>query len=163
MVTILAKQDMVIENDQVIVTASVVAMVFGVTVRTINDWSKRGCPKLKKNTYNLRDVINWRYSTDSTPESLEAKKQKADIRFREARADMEELKRKTMIGEYVAVEDIEEDLVELFSKVRIRLTNIKHKVLQDLNSSYPEVAFEVSELIEQEIEKGLKQLARTKP
>lgn len=158
----MAKQELVIDNEQVIVTAQVVAMVFGVTVRTINEWSKKGCPKLKKNTYNLRDVIEWRYSVDSTPESLEAKKQKADIRYREARADMEELKRKTMIGEYVAVADIEADLAELFSKVRIRLTNLKHKVLQDLSSSYPEVAFEVADLIEQEMEKGLKQLARIK-
>lgn len=160
--TILTKQELVIENDQVIVTAQVVAMVFGVTTRTINDWSKRGCPKVKKNTYNLREVIKWKYSTESTPEGLEAKKQKADIRYREARADMEELKRKNMIGEYVAVADIEADLAEVFSKVRIRLSNLKHKVLQDLNSSYPEVAFEVSELIEQEMERGLKQLARTK-
>lgn len=158
----MAKQNVVIENDQVIVTAQVVAMVFGVTTRTINEWTKRGCPKVKKNSYNLREVLSWKYSTESTPEGLEAKKQKADIRYREARADMEELKRKTMIGEYVAVADIEQDLSELFSKIRVRMTNIKHKVLQDLNSSYPEVAFEVSELIEQEIEKGLKQLARTK-
>lgn len=158
----MAKQNVVIENDQVIVTAQVVAMVFGVTTRTINEWTKRGCPKVKKNSYNLREVLSWKYSTESTPEGLEAKKQKADIRYREARADMEELKRKTMIGEYVAVADIEKDLSELFSKIRVRMTNIKHKVLQDLNSSYPEVAFEVSELIEQEIEKGLKQLARTK-
>lgn len=158
----MAKQNVVIENDQVIVTAQVVAMVIGVTTRTINEWTKRGCPKVKKNSYNLREVLSWKYSTESTPEGLEAKKQKADIRYREARADMEELKRKTMIGEYVAVADIEQDLSELFSKIRVRMTNIKHKVLQDLNSSYPEVAFEVSELIEQEIEKGLKQLARTK-
>ena len=158
----MAKQNVVIENDQVIVTAQVVAMVFGVTTRTINEWTKRGCPKVKKNSYNLREVLSWKYSTEFTPEGLEAKKQKADIRYREARADMEELKRKTMIGEYVAVADIEQDLSELFSKIRVRMTNIKHKVLQDLNSSYPEVAFEVSELIEQEIEKGLKQLARTK-
>ena len=131
----MAKQNVVIENDQVIVTAQVVAMVFGVTTRTINEWTKRGCPKVKKNSYNLREVLSWKYSTESTPEGLEAKKQKADIRYREARADMEELKRKTMIGEYVAVADIEQDLSELFSKIRVRMTNINQKVLQQMNSS----------------------------
>lgn len=156
------KNEIVVENEQVIASAQVTAAVFGVTVRTINDWSKKGCPKVKKGWYNLREVMDWRFSTENSPEGLEAKKQKADIRYREARADMEELKRKNMVGEYVAIDDIRQDVQELFSIVKTGLFNIKQKVLQDLHATYPECAYDVADLVEREIEKGLKAIARAK-
>ena len=52
------KNEIVVENEQVIASAQVTAAVFGVTVRTINDWSKKGCPKVKKGWYNLREVMD---------------------------------------------------------------------------------------------------------
>lgn len=155
-------KEMEIVNDQVIVSAQVASKVFGITVRTLNDWTKKGCPKVEKGVYNLREVMEWRHSANNSPESLEAKKQKADIRYREARADMEEMKRKTMVGELVAVEDIEHELVEVFSRIKMGLLNIKQKVLQELHSSYPECAFEVSSIVEREVEKGLHTLGKTR-
>lgn len=156
------KTEITVENDQVIASAQVTAAIFGVTVRTINDWAKKGCPKVKKGSYNLREVIAWKYSAESSPEGLEAKKQKADIRYREARADMEELKRQSMVGEYVSIADIEKDVQEVFAIVKTNLLSIKQKVLQDLHATYPECAHEVSDIVEREIEKGLKAIARKK-
>ena len=151
-----------IKDDQVIVKAKVCAMIFGVTVWTINDWARKGCPKVAKDTYNLRDVIEWRYAAENKPESLEAQKLKADVRYRESRADMEEMKRKVMIGEYVAVEDIKAELSDVFSQVQQTMLNIKAKVLQRLYTTYPDCAFDVANLVEDEVERGLKTLANGK-
>ena len=42
------------------------------------------------------------------------------------------------------------------------LKNIKQKVLQDLHATYPECAYDVADLVEREVEKGLKAIARAK-
>ena len=156
------KDPVEIKENQVIVKAQVCAMIFGVTVRTINDWARKGCPKVAKDTYNLRDVIEWRYAAENKPESLEAQKLKADVRYRESRADMEEMKRKVMIGKYVAVEDIKAELSDVFSQVQQTMLNIKAKVLQQLYTTYPDCAFDVANLVSDEVERGLKTLASGK-
>ena len=156
------KEPVQIKDDQVIVSAKACAMAFGVTARTVNDWVRKGCPKLEKDTYNLRDVINWRYSAENKPESLEAQKLKADVRYRESRADMEEMKRKVMVGEYVAVDEIKTELTDAFGQVQQTMRNIKAKVLQQLYTTYPDCAFDVANVVENEVERGLKTLASGK-
>lgn len=149
-----------LDGDSVLVPAQVCAAVFGVTTRTLSKWTAKGCPKTEFNTYDLKAVIAWKYSNDSTPESLVSKQQKADIRFREARASIEETKHKALIGEYVAVEDVKNEVTEMLTQVRIGLLSIKQKTVQSLYATYPEYAHEVANLVEREIERGLKALAK---
>ncbi len=157
----MAEEKVQIESDgRLIVPATVCAAALGVTVRTLSKWTVKGCPREARNRYDLCAVIKWKYSTDNTPTSLEAMKQKADIRYREARADNEEIKHRALVGEYVAVEDVEREVTELLTQVRIGLLGIKQKTLQRLHSTYPECAFDVGKLVEQEIERGLSTLAK---
>lgn len=149
-----------LENDEILVSTKGLTMIFGVSSQAIVLWVQKGCPQLKRGWFKLTEVLDWRFATDNSPESLETQKQKADIRYREARADMEEIKHKTMVGEYIAVEDLKEELVGVFSQVKQTMLNIKQKVLQQLHSTYPECAFEVSEVVEIEVERGLKALAK---
>ena len=148
-----------LENNQVIVNSEVAACIFGVSTRTMGDWARKGCPKIAKDTYNVREVMEWRFDSKNSPESLEAKKQRADIRYREARADMEEIKQKAAIGEYVAVNQIEDLLKETFAQVRTTLLTIGQKTMADIYAQYPDVAFDVKHVIEREIDRGLTQLA----
>ena len=156
------KKDFEIKDGQVIVRANEVTLIFGVTQRTINEWAKRGCPKIAKDTYNVREVMEWKYAAENKPESLEAQKLKADVRYRESRADMEEMKRKVMVGEYIAVDDIKAELTDVFGQVKQAMLNIKSKVLQNLYTVYPDCAFDVANLVEDEVERGLKTLANGK-
>lgn len=149
-----------LDGDSVLVSAQVCAAVFGVTTRTLSRWTSKGCPKVDTHTFDLKAVIAWKYSNDSTPESLASKQQKADIRFREARASIEETKHKALIGEYVAVEDVKNEVTELLTQVRIGLLAIKQKTVQSLYATYPECAHDVANLVEREIERGLKALAK---
>lgn len=148
-----------IVDGRVIAPAQTVALIFGVTVRTITDWARKGCPRVKTGWYDIGAVMEWRHTSDNTPDSLEKKKQIADIRYREARADMEELKQKEAIGEYISVANIEEVLKETFIQVRTTLLGIGQKTMADIYAQYPEVAFDVKHVIEREIERGLTQLA----
>lgn len=150
-----------IVDGQVYVRASVAAMMLGVTSRTLNDWVKRGCPRCedRQGYYCMKDVIQWRYASDNTPQSLESQKQKADIKYREARALREELQLKAALGEYVAVEDISVRLKDVFSRIRMNLLTLEQKIVSSLYATYPECAFEVAELVQKEVERGLGQLS----
>lgn len=148
-----------IKDDRVIAPAQTVALIFGITPRTLTEWAKKGCPKVKTGWYDVGAVMQWRHSSENTPDSLEKKKQIADIRYREARADMEEIKQKAAIGEYVAVNQIEDLLKETFAQVRTTLLAIGQKTMADIYAQYPDVAFDVKHVIEREIERGLTQLA----
>lgn len=148
-----------LQSDGVIAPAQAVALVFGVTVRTLNDWVKRGCPREKRGFYNIRSVMEWRYASSGTPESLEKKKQIADIRYREARADMEEIRKATIIGEYVSVEEVEGELRELFGRIRVDMLGIKQKIISTLYATYPDCALDAAGVVEKEMERGLTHLA----
>lgn len=148
-----------IKDDRVIAPAQTVALIFGITPRTLTEWAKKGCPKVKTGWYDVGAVMQWRHSSENTPDSLEKKKQIADIRYREARADMEELKQKEALGQYVAVNQIEDILRETFAQVRTTLLALGQKVMSDIYSQYPDVAFDVKHVVEREIERGLTQLA----
>ena len=47
-----------------------IAFIFKITPRAVYSWTKTGCPRNKDESYNLRDVIEWRESQSSitTPE-----------------------------------------------------------------------------------------------
>ena len=67
-----------------------------------------------------------------------------------------------MVGEYIAVDDIKAELTDVFGQVKQAMLNIKSKVLQNLYTMYPDCAFDVANLVEDEVERGLKTLANGK-
>ena len=110
------------------VTRTALAALFGVDVRTVDNWLTVGCPAVKRSgrtMYLLSEVIPWRRDQDrretrSTPkiDEEQARKMRAD-------ADLSELKVQQMRGELLPVADVERDMERLCAMVRARVLAVR--------------------------------------
>lgn len=145
-----------------ICTTAQVCTFFDISRETLSGWAKKGAPKEGRGSWDLKKLVQWKYGTDDDREqSLESRKLKADVRYRETKADIEELKKQEKVGRYAAVEDFEKQLTEVFSRIKQGLLFMGHRIATELNAQYPELALEAKRLVDEEIEKGLMNFART--
>lgn len=108
-----------------------VADLFGVTRRTVSNWSNpkksaTPCPKVKHGVYDLQAVLGW--WTENVATAIDSR-QVEDIKSRywAAKADREELRRDQEKGLLVPIEDIKSAWVKRAAEVAGRL-----KMLPDL-------------------------------
>lgn len=149
------------ENQFIFGTAQICDF-FNVSRETLSSWEKKGAPKEGRGKWDLKKLIEWKFGTGDDRElSLEARKLKADVRYRETKADVEEIKKLEKVGQYVSVEDVTKDLAEVFSRIKQGLLFLGHRIAAEVNAQYPEVTLEVKGLVDEEVRKGLKQLAQT--
>ena len=135
---------------------------FDISRETLSGWAKKGAPKESRGYWDLKKLIQWKYGEGDTKEiSQESRKLKADVRYREAKADMIEIDKLEKVGQYVAVEDIEKTLTETFNRVKQGLLFMGHRIATELNAQYPEMALDAKRLVNEEVEKGLIQFAET--
>ncbi len=146
--------------DKFIFDTQAVCEFFEISRKTLASWEKKGAPKVERGKWDIKQLVTWRYR-DSEELNPEMKKLLADIRYREAKAEMAEIEKEEMIGQYVAVGDIEQELTEVFSRIKQGLLYIGHRVGIELNAQYPELALEAKRLVDEEVRKGLEQLAAT--
>ncbi|WP_319403157.1 hypothetical protein [uncultured Anaeromusa sp.] len=153
--------DETVENTFVFNTAQTCEF-FNVSRETLSGWAKRGAPKEGRGAWDLKKLVEWKLGTDKVKEeSPELRKLKADVRFREIKADLEEIKKLEKVGQYVSVDDVEKSLAEVFLRVKQGLLFIGHRVATELNAQYPELALDAKRLVDEEVAKGLAQLAKT--
>ena len=152
----LAKMD----DDILLLTTKGMAALTGVSEQTLTKWNNQGCPKHSTGWWDAKQVIEWRHGNGKKG-NAEQRKLEADIRYREAKADMEEIKKKEMTGQYVAVDDIEKTLSETFTRIKQGLLFMGHRITTELNSQFPELALDAKRLVDEEVAKGLDQLAQT--
>lgn len=151
------------QDGRLLASTAALAMLFNVDKKTIAAWAHKGLPRVSTGWYDLQGVLEFKaMKANGKGESLEEKKAKAELRYREARAVNEELKQAATIGQYVPVDEIESNLKETFSQVRTTLLGIGQKTLAEIYGRYPDVAHEVKHIVEREVERGLTQLAAGK-
>jgi len=103
------------QNEEFIVSTTDLCQIFGVTRMTISTWRKNGCPQVSRGTWNLPDVLKWKFdgqptkSTDTEdPAILRARKLQADTEYREERAQRERLLGEVLEEMYFKRSDVEE-------------------------------------------------------
>lgn len=133
---------------------------FGISRETLSKWGKQGAPKEGRGKWNLKKIVQWKFGTQND-KSAEARKLEADAKYRELKVEITEIQKKIMNGEYIAVGDFEKTLSESLAKVKAGLIFLGHKIAMELNAQYPEVALEVKKLVDEQIEKGLEEIAKT--
>ena len=83
-------------NDDILVPTEMLAKIYGVSSRTINLWTKTGCPKQGRGSYSLRDVAQWiragipEEEKDISKMTLAQQKLFQESRHKAALADMQE-------------------------------------------------------------------------
>lgn len=136
--------------------------IFEISRETLSGWEKKGAPKESRGKWDIKKLIKWKSGEGEHHElSNEARKLKADVRYREAKADMEEIKKLEKVGQYVAVTDVESNLAEVFARIKQGLLFLGQRIAAELNAQYPELALDAKRLVDEEVRKGLKQLAET--
>ena len=110
--------DETVENPFVFNTAQTCEF-FNVSRETLSGWAKRGAPKEGRGSWDLKKLMEWKLGSDKVKEeSPELRKLKADVRFREIKAELEEIKILEKVGQYVSVDDVEKSLAEVFLRVK---------------------------------------------
>lgn len=98
---------MLTEEGDIQVNTETLAAFFGVSRRTLTNWTKDGCPKLDRGWWSLRDVMTWRESQGKGADQLDEegdlkkRKLKAEIGLKEAQRDYADLKKQIINGDYL--------------------------------------------------------------
>lgn len=143
-----------------IVSTQEVCDFFGVSRETLSKWGRQGAPKEGRGKWNLKKIVRWKFGEEND-KSAEARKLAADAKYRELKVEITEIQKKVMNGEYVAVGDFEKTLSESLAKVKAGLIFMGHRIAMELNAQFPEMALEVKKMVDEEIEKGLMEIAKT--
>lgn len=135
---------------------------FNISRETLSSWGKKGAPKESRGYWDIKKLMEWKLGAeDIKEESPELRKLKADVRYRETKADLEEIKKLEKVGQYVSVDDVEKSMAEVFLRIKQGLLYMGHRIATELNAQYPELALDAKRLVDEEVAKGLKQLATT--
>jgi len=135
---------------------------FGISRETLSGWAKKGAPKESRGNWDLKKLVEWKIGAGNKKEdSPELRKLKADVRYRETKADLEEIKKLEKVGQYVSVDDVESSMAEVFLRIKQGLLYMGHRIATELNAQYPELALDAKRLVDEEVTKGLTQLATT--
>lgn len=155
----------VLEND-IIVPTEMLAKIYGVSDRTINLWTKSGCPKEGRGAYSLAAVAKWvragipEEEKDVAKMSVAQQKLYQEARHKAALADMQEMRMRSMKGDLIPVDQITEDLRRFCTVLKKELYAIGRDVLAEVETDItPEKAREMSEKVSDRIDAALRQLA----
>lgn len=102
--------------EQQYVKADVVARLFGVSVRRIQQLTQEGIIPTEKHKYDLYPTIQryiqylsekaYNRSNDNKETALKEQKLKAEIRLKESQAELHQLKTEIAAGKYLSLDDI---------------------------------------------------------
>lgn len=106
--------------DKTCISTSFLCEAFGVTRQAVNEWEKKGCPKVARGWWCLTDVLAWRdqqaKETDQKLEDMPLTMQKTywETRCKEEQAEKEKFKNAVLRGDYLEKAAVESDLATFF-------------------------------------------------
>lgn len=143
---------------RVICTSALICSLLNVSRETISDWVKRGCPKEPtQGWYELGKVIDWRYKNDTEGVSDEARKNKADADWKEAKAKKEQLALEVMQGSYYSIDQISSEWARRVQELKTSLLLLTNKITVQIHGEEREA---VKQILETEIYQYLNAYAR---
>lgn len=131
---------------------------FGITRATLSNWVKKGAPKAEYGKYDLKKLVEWRYSSGLSPET---RKIQAEADLKEYKASQEKIRLGILEGEYVKTAVVSKDVRRLLTALKRSLMAIGHDVATDLNALDSDVALEAKEIVDKRITMALEQMARS--
>ncbi len=151
------------KNGELEVTSDVIIQVFGISRETLRGWQDKGCPKVGRGWWNLKDFIAWRGLTvnQGKAKSNEVRKLEAEADFKHAKARQEELRLMEMMKQLVPVEMVKDMLSLTFTGIRQELLNIPSQIRTEVHTLYPEASVEVTDIAEKTVRKCLERLAES--
>lgn len=153
-------------EDDILVPTEMLAKIYNVSSRTLNLWTKTGCPKYGRGVYSLRDVAKWiragipEEEREVSKMSLAQQKLYQEARHKSALADMQEMRMQSMRGELLTAEQITEDLRRFCGVLKKELYAMGREVLSEVSADLsPERARELDKRISRRIDGALRQMS----
>lgn len=107
-----------------------VALLFGVTVRTVRNWVIEGMPGVK-GEYPLKEIIPWRI--DRLRRSMaDPEKLKWEVDLKESKAKLARLKYDIKTGKFLEKEEVERQWVDIAMAFKQELLGLPHRVVPQL-------------------------------
>lgn len=131
---------------------------FGISRETLSTWKKKGAPSIGRGKWNIKSVMEWRFS-GKHKKSSEARKLEAEADLKEAKAAQEKIKLGLKQDEFLATDAVKAELNRLFSNLKKSLLAISHNVAGDLSVMNPEAAETAKGVVDKRIEEALKDLS----
>ncbi len=112
-----------------------VAKIFGVDVRTVARWVKNGMPVTPQGQYDLIEIRAWRALKNQRQEKSSGKKNDLeawDAKFREYKAKLAEIALKKAMGELIARETVEHELIQISLTVKNKMLALPNQISASL-------------------------------
>lgn len=137
----MAKQkDVKIIAGKVCVSTSALYEILEVNESTLVRWAEKGCPKVQRGWWSIKDVLDWRNAsykatTENDIDKLSLSERKAyyDAKVKEAQSEALNLKNKLAQGDYIAKDEIVEELQRFFIILKRSMTGFSRKIAADLS------------------------------
>lgn len=153
-------------EDDVLVSSEMLAKIYDVTTRTVNLWTKSGCPKRGRGVYSLKDVAKWfragasGESTDLEKLSLQQQKIYYEGQHRAALAELQQMKVMSLKGELVPSAQITADLTRFCSVLKKELLAVGREVVAEIAPEIPpERARALDKIVTDRIQDALRQMS----
>lgn len=151
------------DNGDLIVNTTDLVNLFGVTKKSIAEWSGKGCPKIGRGLWKLKDVIAWRglarRGDVNGEESDAVKKLRADAEYKDAKAKQEAVRLQEMLGNLIPIDMMKDEWAMMFTEIRQQLLKLPNDIRAKTYVLYPECSEEVTVIAEETIRQCLERLA----
>ena len=146
-----------IEGKKILLNTKMTAYFFSVSTRTLSNWHQKGCPKYDRGWWNPKKIMQWHHENNDE-DNLAAQKLKAEVRYKEARAEREMRTLEVEEGEYLEKEEVKEEWVRRVIEIKNGLLSLSRKVAGQIPDQ--ETRALVEGVIEDEVYDLLEQFAR---
>jgi len=109
-------------------TQQQLAAVFGVTPRTVRDWTAAGMPRNADGSYQARACIDWHVARKLGPDGLDLNAERA--RLAKAQADKTEIENEVRAGRLLEQDRVIREVGDMLAAFRARVLAIPGAVAQ---------------------------------
>lgn len=146
------------EEEKFIFSTADTCNFFQISRETLSRWEKKGAPKAGRGKWDLKALMEWRYS-GKVVESPAKRKLKAEAELKEAKAAQEKIKLGVTRAEYIAAAEIQSELARLLANLKKSLLAIGHNVASDLAALDSELVTIAKNGVDKRINDALKELS----
>lgn len=150
------------DDGNLIVSTDDLMRLFGVSKFTAAAWADKGCPKISRGKWKLKDVIAWRglqrLGDGGTEESDAVKKLRADAEYKDAKAKQEAVRLQEMLGNLIPIDLMKDEWAMMFTEIRQQLLKLPNDIRAKTYVLYPECSEEVTAIAEETIRQCLERL-----
>jgi len=126
-----------LKDGVLMVSTGMVVDLYQTSRNTVDKWIRGGAPKHERGWWDLKELIKWRGesagSQGLTP-SAAANKIVADTRYKDARANIEQLRLQQIIGTVIPVEIMQQRLENTFFAFSQSLKNLAESLYPELSA-----------------------------